>query len=120
MTLLSRIRSRNARVGVIGVGYVGLPLALEFARAGFTTTGIETDREKVGLLNSGRSYIQDVPDSDIRREVKRGALSATADYGAIADLDAISVCVPTPLRKTKDPDISYITGAVGEVVTDDE
>src|SRR5262252_2559559 len=102
-TLLDRIRSRSAHVGVIGLGYVGLPLAVEFARAGFTVTGFDVDAGKIGQINAGRSYIPDVAEADLADQVRAGHLEATTDMARLVEMDAIDICVPTPLRKTKDP-----------------
>ncbi len=110
--LRHKIVSRTARVGVVGLGYVGLPLAVELARAGFTTTGIDLDKRKVDAINRGESYIQDVPTADVAEFHKAGRLSASTDSSVIASLDTINICVPTPLRKTKDPDLSYVVSAV--------
>jgi UDP-N-acetyl-D-glucosamine dehydrogenase len=115
-TLHDRIRTRSARVGVIGLGYVGLPLAVEFARAGFTVTGFDVDASKVEQINAGKSYIPDVPEADLAAEVRGGKLNATTDMKQLGEMDAIDICVPTPLRKTKDPDLSYIVLAVEAVV----
>jgi UDP-N-acetyl-D-glucosamine dehydrogenase len=114
-TLLDRIRSRQARVGVIGLGYVGLPLAVEFAHAGFSVTGFDVDAHKASLINAGKSYIPDVPDADLAAAVQSGKLRATTDMHALGEMDAIDICVPTPLRKTKDPDLSYVVLAVEAV-----
>src|SRR5262245_24271387 len=114
-SLIDRIRSRQARCGIIGLGYVGLPLALEFARVGFRTTGIDVDRNKVDLIKSGRSYIVDVDDAEIAGPVATERLLATTDFAAIAELDTVNICVPTPLRKTKDPDLTYVVAAVNEI-----
>ena len=105
--LRNRIASHTARVGVVGLGYVGLPLAVEFAEAGFCVTGIDIDARKVADLNRGESYIQDVPTAVLKPLVEAGKLSATTDFAAVAGLDTINIAVPTPLRKTKDPDMSY-------------
>ncbi|HVW06122.1 MAG TPA: nucleotide sugar dehydrogenase [Vicinamibacterales bacterium] len=110
--LHAKLAARTARTGVVGLGYVGLPLAVEFARAGFTVTGIDLDARKVAAINEGRSYIQDVPTAEVARFQAAGTLSATADASAIATLDTINICVPTPLRKTKDPDLSFVVSAV--------
>src|SRR5207247_6182775 len=114
-TLLTRIRNKQARVGVIGLGYVGLPLAVEFARAGFDVTGFDVDANKTAQINAGRSYIPDVAEPDLAGEVRAGKLRATGDMQALGDMDAIDICVPTPLRKTKDPDLSYVVLAVEAV-----
>src|SRR6476660_5899431 len=100
-TLRDKLKRRTARVGVVGLGYVGLPLAVEFARAGFRTTGIDLDTRKVDAINRGESYIQDVPASAVAEFTAAGRLSGTADPGVARDLDTINICVPTPLRKTK-------------------
>jgi UDP-N-acetyl-D-glucosamine dehydrogenase len=113
--LRHKLDSRTARTGVIGLGYVGLPLAIELARAGFTVTGIDRDARKVAAINRGESYIQDVPTAEVASFHKANRLSATDDPAVIASLDTINICVPTPLRKTKDPDLSYVVSAV-EVV----
>ena len=110
--LLDRIQSRRASVGVVGLGYVGLPLAVEFARSGFTTTGIDLDARKVEAIQQGTSYIPDVATSEVARLVSDGQLQATTNFSVAAALDTINICVPTPLRKTKDPDMSYIVSAV--------
>jgi UDP-N-acetyl-D-glucosamine dehydrogenase len=110
--LEDRIEFREARVGVVGLGYVGLPLALEFAKAGFRVTGFELNPEKVRCLSEGRSYIEDVPEEEVRQAVESGRLSATTDATEISAIDVINVCVPTPLTKTKDPDVSLMVAAV--------
>jgi UDP-N-acetyl-D-glucosamine dehydrogenase len=110
-----RIESREARVGVIGLGYVGLPLALEFARAGFRVDGFDLDAEKVRILKTGGSYIPDVADEQVSEQVGAGRFGASTDFAALADADVIHVCVPTPLTKTKDPDVSFIVRAVEEI-----
>jgi UDP-N-acetyl-D-glucosamine dehydrogenase len=109
------IRNGQVRVGIIGLGYVGLPLAVEFAKAGLRVTGIDIDTEKVKAIKAGRSYIQDVPSNEVASLVKAGRLTASDDFRVLAELDAVSICVPTPLRKTKDPDISMIMAAMKEV-----
>ena len=113
--LEERIRSRSARVGVVGLGYVGLPLAVEFARAGFTVTGIDLSAEKVRRVNAGDSYIGDIPSATLAPLVTAGKLRATTDFNAVLELDTINICVPTPLRKTKDPDMSFIVSSCGEI-----
>jgi UDP-N-acetyl-D-mannosaminuronate dehydrogenase/intein/homing endonuclease len=109
--LIDRIVERRATVGVIGLGYVGLPLAVEFARAGFSVIGFEVSAEKIDQINGGHSYIQDVPGDQIAPLAESGRLRATGDFGELGACDAIIVCVPTPLNKTKEPDISYIISA---------
>src|SRR6516164_991622 len=110
--LLQRIQQRTARVGVVGLGYVGLPLAVEFARSGLQTTGIDIDERKISAINRGDSYIGDVAASDVAALTRAGVLRATTDFSVVADLDTINICVPTPLRSTKDPDMSFIVAAV--------
>lgn len=109
--LEQRITEKTARVGVLGLGYVGLPLAVEFARAGFDVVGIDVQQSKVDQFNSGHSYIKDVSDREFRPLIESGKLRATADFSVIRDLDTIDICVPTPLRKTKDPDMSFVISA---------
>ena len=106
-----KIREKTARVGVIGLGYVGLPLAVAFARRGFKVTGIEVDPRRAASLQKGRSYIEDVSSAEVASLVKRGALAIKVDGSAVSKLDAILICVQTPLRKTKEPDISNIISA---------
>jgi UDP-N-acetyl-D-glucosamine dehydrogenase len=113
--LEERIKSRTARVGVVGLGYVGLPLAVEFAKAGFNVVGIDVLASKVDQLNQGHSYIQDVPTEELRPLVESKRFQATTDFSVIADLDTINIAVPTPLRKTKDPDMSFVVSACQEV-----
>lgn len=115
MQLSEKLTSRNAKVGVIGLGYVGLPLTVEMAEAGFTVIGIDADPKKVTEINEGRSYIPDVPTEVLAKHVSEGRLSATTDAAVLGEVDAISICVPTPLSKTKDPDVSYILDAVGSI-----
>jgi len=111
-SLFHRLETRRAHVGVVGLGYVGLPLAVEFARCGFKVTGIDLDARKIAAISRGESYIPDVPSADVAALVKAGRLSATTKFDVVADLDTINICVPTPLRKTKDPDMTYIVSAV--------
>jgi UDP-N-acetyl-D-glucosamine dehydrogenase len=110
-----KIRERRARVGIVGLGYVGLPLAVEFARAGFTVTGIDIDPVKTRRVNAGDSYVGDIPSATLGELVEKGKLRATTDFEAVLELDTIDICVPTPLRKTKDPDMSYIVAACQEI-----
>ena len=114
--LAEKIRTRRARVGVVGLGYVGLPLAVEFAAAGFTVTGIDISEEKVRRVNAGESYVGDIPSATMAPLVESGRLRATTDFSAVLDLDTINICVPTPLRKTKDPDMSFIVSSCAEIV----
>jgi UDP-N-acetyl-D-glucosamine dehydrogenase len=114
-TLLGRISTRQARVGVIGLGYVGLPLAVEFARQGFEVTGFDVDPAKAAQINAGGSYIPDVAEAELAAVVRAGKLQATTDMSRLGAMDAIDICVPTPLRKTKDPDLSYVVKAVEAV-----
>jgi len=110
-----RIKRRTARIGVIGLGYVGLPLAVEFGKAGFRVTGFEINEKRTATLNRGRSYIQDVPTREVRDLVQAGRLRATLDFDELRSMDVVDICVPTPLRKTRDPDVSYILAAVHEI-----
>jgi len=110
-----KIRDRSAQLGVIGLGYVGLPLAVEMAQKGFRVTGIDIDGSKVESVNAGISYILDVPNESLRAAVDNRTIRATQSFAAVESLDTISICVPTPLRKTKDPDLSYILAAVEAV-----
>ena len=114
-SLLEKIASREARIGVVGLGYVGLPLAVAFAEVGFQVIGVDIDQQKVESLNKGQSYVEDVPNSQLAPVVANGRFIARTDYAALADVDAISICVPTPLRKTGDPDISYIIDAADNI-----
>lgn len=114
-TLLQKIHAKSARVAVMGIGYVGLPLAVEFAKAGFRTTGIDHDLAKVRLLNAGESYIADVPTGELAPLASAGMLDASDDPAVLAEADAVVVCVPTPLKKTKDPDVRFIIAATEEI-----
>jgi len=113
--LKDTIRDRTARIGVIGLGYVGLPLAVEFAKQGFDVTGLDVDGSKVDEINAGRSYIGDVTTESVAAAVRAGRLRATTDMSHLRHIDVIDICVPTPLRKTKDPDLSYVVQAVDAV-----
>src|SRR3954464_7371433 len=113
--LEDKIRARTARVGVVGLGYVGLPLAVEFAKAGYTVTGIDVSDEKTRSVNAGQSYIGDISSTTLSGLVDSGKLHATTDFSAILELDTINICVPTPLRKTKDPDMSFIVSACQKI-----
>ena len=114
-TLADKIRAKTARVGVLGLGYVGLPLAVEFAHAGFHVTGIDLIEAKCDRINAGESYIGDVDSAAVKALTGSGKLRATADFSALRELDTINIAVPTPLRKTKDPDMSYIVAACQEI-----
>jgi len=114
-SLLARIANREARVGVIGLGYVGLPLVVEFAHGGFKSTGFEVDTRKAEAINRGESYIPDVPGAHVAELVMKGNLGATTDFTRLAEQDIVIICVPTPLRKTKDPDVSYILAAADRI-----
>ena len=114
-TLAARIRSRQARVGIVGLGYVGLPLAVEFARAGFPVTGIDLNEQKVARVNCGVSYVGDIPSATLAPLVEAGKLRASSEFDELLDLDTVNICVPTPLRKTKDPDMSYIVSSCEEI-----
>ena len=113
--LLNKLTERRAVVGVIGLGYVGLPLAAEFAGAGLKAIGFDLDESRVATINSGRSYIPDVATGTIKGLVEQGKLKATRDFSHLSETDAVIICVPTPLRKTKEPDISYILAAAEQV-----
>jgi UDP-N-acetyl-D-glucosamine dehydrogenase len=113
--LAEKIKSKTARVGVVGLGYVGLPLAVEYAAEGYHVVGIDLNPGKTDRVNAGDSYVGDVPTSALAPLVKSGHLKATTDFSAVKDLDTINICVPTPLRKTKDPDMSYIVNACEEI-----
>jgi len=113
--LKGKIESKTARVGIVGLGYVGLPLAVEFAKAGFHVTGIDLQQSRVDRLMQGESYVQDVPSGEVAQFVDAGRFDATTDFSVVRELDTINICVPTPLRKTKDPDMSYIVSAADEI-----
>ena len=113
--LLHKIASREARIAVVGLGYVGLPLAVEFAESGFRVIGMDVDSEKVQQINAGQSYIDDVACERVRQQVDTGKFCATSCYGDLREADAISICVPTPLRKTRDPDMAYIVQAAQSI-----
>jgi len=115
--LEEKLRTRRARVGIVGLGYVGLPLAVEFAKAGFSVTGIDNNEDKVKRVNAGDSYVGDIPSSTLGPLVESGKLRATTDFSALLELDTVNICVPTPLRKTKDPDMSFIVASCQEIAT---
>ena len=113
--LMKKIHDKEIRVGVVGLGYVGLPLAVEKAKAGFRTTGFDVQDEKVKLVNEGHNYIGDVIDDDLKALVESGKLSATTDFSFIKDVDFIAICVPTPLDQHQQPDISYVKNSTIEI-----
>jgi UDP-N-acetyl-D-glucosamine dehydrogenase len=114
-TLHERITTRQARIGIIGVGYVGLPLAVVFAEAGFRVTGFDLSADRAATINNGISYIEDIPSSTLAKLVNQGLIDATTDMSRLKDMDAISVCVPTPLSKTRDPDMSAVLQAASDI-----
>ncbi len=115
MDLKEKILSKKAQIGIVGVGYAGLPLAMEFARSGFRVHGIDVDDEKVKDRNEGKSHIEDVKDDMLQFAIRAGCFEAHSDYEVVSQLDCVILCVPTPLRQTKDPDISYIVNAAQAV-----
>ena len=115
VSLLEKILAGEARVSVIGLGYVGLPLAVEFAKVGLTTVALDVDEDKVARLKRGESYIADVSDEDVQVVIGTGRLRPTVDFSELSGVDTVDICVPTPLRKTRDPDLSFIVSAVDEI-----
>jgi UDP-N-acetyl-D-glucosamine dehydrogenase len=113
--LLQSLQDRTAKIGILGLGYVGLPLAVAFAEAGFQVTGIDPEKRKVDKLNQCESYVQDIPSEQISRLIRAGKLTATTDFSILQACDAVSICVPTPLRKTGDPDMSFILSATDQL-----
>ncbi len=114
-TLISQLEERSARIAVLGLGYVGLPLAVVFAETGFSVTGIDTAEDKVDSIMRGESHIQDVSSEQVARLVSSGKLNATTEFSVLQDIEAVSICVPTPLRKTGDPDLSFIMDATEDL-----
>jgi len=114
-TLIKKLQDKSAKIGILGMGYVGMPLAVVFAEAGFNVLGIDPDQRKVDTFNKGVSYIQDVPTETVTRLHKAGKLNMTADFAALKDMDAVCICVPTPLRQTGDPDMSFIISATEQL-----
>jgi len=115
MGINKKIQNRTAKIGVIGLGYVGLPLAIEFTKAGFNVVGIDIDKKKTDLINNGTNYIKDVDDKLLTKAVIEKKLTATTSFSNVQDLDSISICVPTPLKKQKDPDISFIISVMNKI-----
>jgi UDP-N-acetyl-D-glucosamine dehydrogenase len=113
--IISKLKNKEARLGVLGLGYVGLPLAVSFAKAGFQVVGFDLDENKVAAVKAGDSYIIDVTSEELSAVVQSGHLTATTDFARLAEVDSVNICVPTPLGKTRDPDISYIQAAVGSI-----
>jgi len=115
--LREKILSKKAHLGVIGMGYVGLPLMVEFAKSGFRVTGLDNVPERVDAVLQGKSYIGDIPSHELKQLVDAGLIGATTDDSMLAEVDSVNICVPTPLRKTKDPDVSFIVDAVEKIAT---
>ena len=113
--LLNKIKNRQATIGVIGLGYVGLPLVIEFCKAGFPVTGLDIDKNKIEQLSEGRSYINHIPDENIRLLAKSGRFRGDTDFSLVKELDCILICVPTPLKKNRAPDMSYILATTREI-----
>ena len=113
--LIERLENKSAKVGVLGLGYVGLPLAVVFAQAGFSVIGIDPDQKKVKSINAGVSYIQDIDTEELKPLVVAGKLQASTDFSVLREVDAVAICVPTPLSKTGEPDMSYIFSAADEL-----
>ena len=113
--LVAKAQDRSALIGIVGLGYVGLPLAIEFARVGFRVLGFDVSKGAVDGLNAGRSHVQDVPSAELAGFVKSGKFAATTDLARLNEPDVVSICVPTPLSKTKDPDVSYVLAATNSV-----
>lgn len=113
--LMKKVQDRSLRIGVVGLGYVGLPLAVEKAKAGFKTIGFDVQESKVDLVNSGENYIGDVVDSDLKHLVEDGILSATSDFSFVKDVDFIAICVPTPLDEHQQPDVSCVRSSTEDI-----
>ncbi|NJN80075.1 MAG: UDP-N-acetyl-D-glucosamine dehydrogenase, partial [Anaerolineales bacterium] len=114
-SLIKKLKTKDATVAILGLGYVGLPLAVVFAEAGFNVTGVDPDQRKVDAIAKGESYIPDVKSNKLAKLVSDGKLSATTDFSILSDMDAVSICVPTPLRQTGDPDMTFIISATEEL-----
>ncbi|MCX5894766.1 MAG: NAD(P)-binding domain-containing protein [Proteobacteria bacterium] len=115
MTLLKSIQAKTAKIGVIGLGYVGLPLVIRFGEEGFTVTGFDIDEEKIESLNAGKSYIHHIPNTELKELIRRGKLKATTDFKNLQSMDAILICVPTPLNEMREPDLRYVE-KTGEII----
>ena len=115
MTLMEKILSKKAEVGVVGLGYVGLPLAVEKAKAGYKVIGFDLQKSKVDMVNAGHNYIGDVVNEDLQALVKEGKIQATTDFERIMECDTVAVCVPTPLDKFKQPDLSYVINSTKDI-----
>tara|TARA_B100000579_G_C22836484_1_gene859102 strand:- start:179 stop:1486 length:1308 start_codon:yes stop_codon:yes gene_type:complete len=115
MTLNKKIKDKSAKIGVIGLGYVGLPLAIEFVKSGYKVIGIDIDKNKVDSINNGENYIKDVNDKILKSAIEKNNLIASSDFSLVKNLDSISICVPTPLKKQKNPDISYIVSVMEKI-----
>ena len=114
-TLIKKFQDKTAKIGILGMGYVGMPLAVAFAEAGFNVLGIDPDQRKTDTFNKNISYIQDVPTETVVRLKQAGKLNMTSDFAMLKDMDAVSICVPTPLRQTGDPDMSFINSAADQL-----
>ena len=108
MELVNKINNKSAKVGVIGLGYVGLPLSMEFALKGFSTTGFDVDEKKIEFINNGRSYIKHIDEEKIGRAIQGNKLDVTTDFSKLTESDAIIICVPTPLNEHREPDMTYV------------
>ena len=113
--LIKKMKDKTAKVAILGLGYVGLPLAVVFGEAGFHVTGVDPDQRKIDSLVKGKSYIPDVKTEAVSQLVNDGRFTATTDFSVLKEMDAVSICVPTPLRKTGDPDMSFIISATEEL-----
>lgn len=113
--LLDKIKNKQAKIGIVGLGYVGLPLVIEFCKAGFLVTGLDIDQKKVDMLSQGKSYIKHIPDESIRLMTQDGKFQGSADFSIVKELDCILICVPTPLDKNREPDMSYILSTAREI-----
>ena len=111
-SIKTNIQTKQFSLGVVGLGYVGLPLVCEFVQSQISVIGFDISEEKVALLNQGKSYIQDVDNKEIDNNIQSGYFQATTDFSKLNDVDVISICVPTPLRKTKDPDMSFVVSQI--------